>query len=167
MFKKNGSRLLALSAVLVLSQASWAADPAPNGLTLPEGYKDWRMIASSHRADNNTLRVILGNDIAVQAAREGNTNPWPDGTVMGKLVWKVRADDNWPQANVPGEFVHAEFMYKDAAKYADTAGWGWARWVGQDEKPFGEDASFSSQCVGCHTPVAERDYVFTTPALIP
>ena len=55
--------------------------PAPNGITLPEGFKDWRVIASSHRTDNNTLRVILGNDVAIEAAREGMTNPWPDGAL--------------------------------------------------------------------------------------
>lgn len=59
--------------------------PAPNGITMPEGYKNWRLIAPSHRTDNNTLRVVLGNDIAIEAARTGKTNPWPDGAILGKV----------------------------------------------------------------------------------
>lgn len=144
-----------------------AVAPAPNGINLPEGYKDWRMIAVSHRSDHNSLRAIIGNDVAVEAARSGNTNPWPDGAMLGKLVWKNRTDPHWPPATVPGEFVHAEFMIKDSQKYGDTLGWGWARWLGGEQEPYGKDANFSQECMGCHTPVKSRDYVFTSPAKLP
>jgi len=149
------------------SQAGEPGGPAPNGIKLPEGYKDWRVIASSHREDNNTLRVILGNDIAIQAARDGNTNPWPDGTILAKLVWKDTAHPAWPKATVPGEFVHAEFMVKETATYPATEGWGYARWVGLDQQPYGKDASFVQECHGCHLPVKANDYVFTHPASMP
>ncbi len=73
---------------------------APNGIRLPDGYKNWRLISVSHRTDNNTLRAILGNDIAVQAARNGSTNPWPDGSILGKLVWRDTAHGQWPEATI-------------------------------------------------------------------
>lgn len=141
--------------------------PAPNGITLPDNYQDWRMIGSSSRIDNNTLRVILGNDIAVAAARAGNTNPWPDGAILGKLVWKDSTHTAWEKAIVPGEFVHAEFMFKDAAKWRETGGWGFARWTGLEQQPYGKDAGFVNECFGCHTPVKDNDYVFTHPASLP
>ena len=144
-----------------------AISPAPNGIAFPEDYKDWRVISSSHRLDNNTLRVILGNEIAIKAARSGQTNPWPDGAVLGKLVWKDSTLPDWEKAVVPGEFVHAEFMIKDAKKYRDTGGWGFARWKGLQQEPYGQDASFVQECFGCHTPVRNNDYVFTHPAIIP
>ena len=140
---------------------------APNGIELPAGYKNWRVIASSHRTDNNTLRVILGNEIAVTAARAGHTNPWPNGTILGKLVWKDETHPNWPTATVPGKFVHAEFMIKNASKYADTGGWGFARWLGTEQKPYGKEAGFSKECFTCHTPMKQNDYVFTHPAMLP
>ncbi len=65
-----------------------AAQPAPNGIPYPTGWQNWKVIAVSHREDNHTLRVILGNDKAVEAARKGQTNPWPDGAALGKVVWK-------------------------------------------------------------------------------
>lgn len=141
--------------------------PAPNGITLPKGYKNWRLISPSHRTDNNTLRVILGNDVAIEAARAGQTNPWPDGTILAKLVWKDSTHPNWEKATVPGNFVHAEFMIKDSKKYAATGGWGFARWLGMEQKPYGKDAAFVQECFGCHTPVKSTDYVFTRPVVLP
>jgi hypothetical protein len=159
--------LLIGCTAMVTAQGDDEPAPAPNGIELPAGYKDWRVIASSHREDNSTLRVILGNDAAIAAARAGNTNPWPDGTILAKLVWKDMSHPSWPKATVPGEFVQAEFMVKDSAAYPDTGGWGYARWKGLDQQPYGADASFVQECHGCHMPVKDNDYVFTHPASLP
>jgi hypothetical protein len=72
--------------------------------------------------------------------------------------------ENWKAAIAPGEFVHAEFMFKDSRKYADSHGWGWARWVGLEQKPFADGMAV---CIACHTPVKNRDWVFTEPASLP
>jgi hypothetical protein len=162
--------ILAAAALLLAGTFTIHANdvpPAPNGINLPQDYRDWRVIASSHRLDNNTLRVILGNDIAVAAARSGTTLPWPDGAILGKLVWKDTVHEAWEKAIVPGEFVHAEFMLKDSERWPDTGGWGFARWKGMDQQPYGNDASFVQECFGCHTPVKDNDYVFTRPAQLP
>lgn len=160
--------LISLLAIAALTMGSaYAVDPAPNGITLPQGYKDWKVISVSERTDNNTLRVILGNDTAIQAARAGKTNPWPDGAILGKLAWKNAIHPKWEKATVPGAFIQAEFMHKDSVKYAATGGWGYARWVGLDQKPYGKDASFALECVGCHTPVKDNDWVYTHPAPFP
>ncbi len=144
-----------------------AVPPAPNGIEIPKDYKNWRLIAPSYRTDHGSIRAILGNDIAIEAARAGKTSPWPDGAVLAKIVWKERKDEHWEGAIVPGEFIHAEFMIKGAKKYEKTGGWGYARWLGTEQKPYGEDAEFVDECVACHTPVKSRDYVFTTPAIFP
>ena len=150
-----------------MSQPLFAVKPAPNGITLPEAYKDWKVISISHRTDNHSMRAILGNNISVKAARAGNTNPWPKGSILGKLVWKQTAEENWPTAIAPDKFVHAEFMFKDSEKYKKTGGWGYARWLGMDQKPYGNDESFALECMACHTPVKDNDWVFTTPAKMP
>lgn len=148
----------------------WSASPvapAPNGITIPENYKDWRLIAPSHRSDNNTLRAILGNDVAIDAARAGRTKPWPDGAILGKIVWKDATHPNWQKATVPGAFAAAEFMTKDSKKFAATGGWGFARWLGAAQKPYGKDANFVQECYGCHIPVKDKDFVFTHPVVLP
>ena len=165
-------KIQALLAIALF--AAWGANaapgnvaPAPNGITLPEGYKNWRVIAPSYRIDKKHVRVIVGNDIAVEAARAGKTNPWPEGAILGKMVWKEKADEAWPTALVPADFVHAEFMIKDSKKYASTGNWGYARWLGLDQKPYGKDADFAQECVACHTPRKANDWVFTVPAKLP
>jgi len=163
-------QILLLAACCIGLSTAVAADkvgPAPNGITLPAGYKDWRVISVSQRTDNNTMRVILGNDVAIAAAREGKINPWPNGAILGKVVWKSDKDKHWDKAVVPGNLVHAEFMVKDSKKYASTGGWGYARWLGLDQKPYGKDANFASECVACHTPVRGQDWVYTRPARFP
>jgi len=141
--------------------------PAPNGIRIPEGYKNWQMISSSHRTDNQTLRVILGNKIAVKAARNAKTKPWPDGTILAKIVWKDSQHPLWQAATVPGALVHTEFMLKDSKKYVSTKGWGFARWKGMQQQPYGKDADFAQECLTCHLPAKGNDYVFTKPASLP
>lgn len=158
---------LALSTALSALAANTKVAPAPNGITLPEGYKNWRLIAPSYRSDKNHIRAILGNDIAIEAERAGRTNPWPDGAIMAKIAWKNKTDEHFPDATVPGDFVHTEFMVKDAKKFAATGGWGFARWLGMEQKPYGKDSDFVQECFGCHTQAKTNDYVFTHPAVLP
>ncbi len=135
--------------------------PARNGIQFPHDYKNWRAVSSTDRLDNQTMRAILGNDTAVRAIRSGQTNPWPDGTTFAKIAWEAR-DDGQGQIR-PGAFWQVEFMIRDAKKFASTKGWGWARWRGDGLIPYGKDAGFSTECVGCHTPMRDHDYVFTMP----
>ncbi len=147
---------------LTLSAAVWAEGGAAKkpGKAI---YKDWRLIGLSHRLENKTLRAVLGNDTAIDAARAGTTKPWPDGTVLAKVVWKERQHPNWPQAVVPGDFAAAEAMIKDSKKYAATGGWGFAHWV--DNKLEMHEPETSAKCFACHTPMKDNDYVFTFDAL--
>jgi hypothetical protein len=161
-------RIILIGAGLCATAAlAQGVAPAPNGITIPAGYKDWRVVSVTERTDNNTLRVIIGNDAAIEAMRAGNTNPWPDGAILGKVVWNQGEHETWPAAVVPTEFRAAEFMIKDSAQYADTGGWGFARWLGVDQRPFGENADFAQECFACHQPVESTDYVFTKPILMP
>jgi hypothetical protein len=155
---------LSLAATPVVAQE---VAPAPNGITIPEGYKDWSVLSVTERTDNETLRVVIGNDVAMEAARAGDTNPWPEGTVLGKIVWSQGEHASWPGATVPTEFRAAEFMTKDTGRFVETKGWGYARWLGVDQRPFGENAEFALDCAGCHEPMADNDYVFTRPVLMP
>jgi hypothetical protein len=135
--------------------------PAPNGIAFLPDYKNWKAISSTERFDNRTVRQILGNDIAVRAIAENHINPWPDGAAFAKVAWFEQADERGLVR--PGAFFQVEFMIRDAKKYAGTLGWGWARWRGAELAPYGKDASFTNECVGCHSPLAGTNYVFTMP----
>jgi hypothetical protein len=170
-FLSLGAIAVAAQFMIPLNETALAAKSvsvSPTGIALPEGYQNWRILTSSHRTDNHSLRVILGNDVAMKAAKELKPGyVWPEGSIIAKLVWKEATHDKWPAAFIAGEFMQVEFMVKDAKKFAETGGWGFARWVGVEQKPFGENADFAKECFNCHTVVKDSDYVFTKPVMLP
>jgi hypothetical protein len=135
--------------------------PELDGFAFDPAFESWKPISTTDRGDNNSFRFILGNEVAVSAARSGNISPWPDGARFAKIAWE---QESAPDGLIhPGKFIQVELMLKDAHRYGDTEGWGWGRWRGLDLKPYGEDASFVKECTGCHQPVHGNDYVFTLP----
>jgi len=36
-----------------------------------------------------------------------------------------------------------------------------------EQKPYGKDANFVQERLGCHTPVKDNDWVFTRPVKLP
>ncbi len=138
-----------------------AVQAAPNGISFLPDYKRWRAVSSTDRTDTNTLKVILGNDVAIRAIADHKINPWPDGTAFAKVSWARQPDQDGVIRT--GKFEQVAFMIKDSKKYAATAGWGWAQWMGTELEPFGKDAGFANECVACHAPLRSNDYVFTAP----
>jgi hypothetical protein len=136
--------------------------PEFNGVEFIPDYKNWKVISSTDRFDNKTMREILGNDVAVKAIAENHINPWPDGTAFAKVAWAQSQPDGDGVVKT-GTFVQVELMIKDARKYSSTEGWGFGRWRGTDLKPYGKDAAFQNECTGCHAPMAKNDFVYTMP----
>lgn len=135
--------------------------PTANGIAYIADYRSWKIISITDRFDNGTMRMIYGNEIAVKAIQERNINPWPSGAILAKAAWKQMTNPDGSLS--PGEFVQVEFMIKDEKKYSQTAGWGWARWLGTELKPYGGKAVLTSECISCHKPLKENDFVFTKP----
>lgn len=162
--------LVILSTLLCTPAISFAQNvqATANNIEYPKGLTNWRVIGTSIRSDNNTQRVILGNSIAIKAAR-ANTGKqeWPKGAILAKLVWKNDTLATWKAATVPGDFVHAEIMLRDTKKYATTGGWGFARWTGLDLKPHSQDSNAGEACFTCHQAAKDTNYVFTVPAKLP
>jgi hypothetical protein len=133
------------------------------GIKIPPGYRDWKLISVAHEAGNlNDLRANLGNDIAINAYREGML-PFPDGAIIARLAWnyEASAENNKifgrEQSFVAGAPTNVQFMVKDSKKYAATGGWGFAQF--KDGKP--ADEALLKTCFPCHEPVKARDFVFT------
>ena len=134
------------------------------GIEIPPGYRDWRLISVAHEeGDLNDLRAILGNDVAIEAYREGK-RPFPDGAIVARLAWRyVASEENNRvfgrlQSFVAGPPVNGvQFMVKDSKRFASTGGWGFAQF--NDGKP--ADEAVHQACFRCHEPAKARDFVFT------
>jgi len=146
------------------------------GITIPAGYRDWRLISVARLAGGNLkqLRAQLGNDIAIKTFREGKL-PFPDGAIIAALHWnEVASDENnkvlasgFPgaglQSFVAGSAENVQFMVKDSNKYAATDGWGSADF--KNGKP--GDEALHKTCFPCRQPAKDRDFVFARYAPIP
>jgi hypothetical protein len=148
------------------------------GITIPDGYRDWRLISVNHLADTGgklkQVRAQLGNNVAIEAFREG-TLPFPDGTIIAALHWnEASSDENikvlangFPgaglQSSVAQSAQNVQFMVKDSKKYAATGGWGFADFKSGKSG----DEALHKTCFPCHQPAKDRDYVFTRYAPTP
>jgi Cytochrome P460 len=144
------------------------------GVTIPAGYRDWKMIAVDQLVIGklDQLRAQLGNDIAIKAFKEGKV-PFPDGTIIAALHWnRVPSEDNnkvligpFPgaQSFVVESAVNVQFMVKNSRKYAATDGWGFADF--KDGKP--GDEALHKTCFPCHQPAKAHDFVFAHYAPTP
>jgi hypothetical protein len=167
----------AIWALAILGAAIAAQDTydlkVPGGLAFSEfrGYEDWAVIAIDHTQD--LMKVIVGNPVAMDAFRAGtpgNGKPFPDGSKLAKVEWRPKKSPDAPyDINVPGTVYDLDLMIKDAKRFADSGGWGYAVFK-QDasgayapadrthKPPQGNDAKCGS---ACHTIAKAKDYVFT------
>jgi hypothetical protein len=160
------SARLVLSAMFLLGTVAdnALAEPAKSapspiyGVTIPEGYRKWQMIAPAEEAAPlDELRVVFGNPAAIKAI-ENSTLPYPDGTILVKLAYKRKQSPEFETATVPGTPTTVQVMVKDSRRYASTGGWGFGRFV--NGQPVG--AAPHQTCFACHAArVKDRDYVFT------
>lgn len=153
---------LALVSTLFAAWPIMAAEPGAVspifGVAIPEGYRQWGLVAPAHETDPlNELRAVLGNPAAI-AAYQAGTLPFPDGTILVKLAWRHRQSDEFAPAFVPGAATTVQVMVKDSRRYAATGGWGFGRFV--NGRPV--DEAQHQTCFACHAAnVRNHDYVFT------
>jgi hypothetical protein len=149
------------------------------GIKVPPGYRDWTLISMARVGSPvNDMRAKLGNDVAINAYREGKL-PFPDGTIIARLAWnQATSEENnnavraaalerglrpdavqklLNESFVAGPATNVQFMVKDSKKYAATGGWGFAQFT--NGRPDGE--AVLKTCFACHAPAKDRDFVFT------
>jgi hypothetical protein len=168
--KQSAFMLLAAVAVAGIVALSVTASGYPDekatpilGIRVFAGYRGWKLISVAHEEGNlNDLRAVLGNDIAINAYRQGKL-PLPDGAMIARLAWKyVPSEENnkafgRSQSFVAGDPTNIQFMVKDSQKYVATGGWGFAQF--KNGKP--DERADLNTCFPCHAPVKDRDFVFT------
>jgi hypothetical protein len=143
-----------------------AGDTSPIfGVELPAGYRDWQVISVAHEAgNNNDIRAILGNDIAVKAFRN-NVRPFPDGTIVARLAYEYVASEQnnaifgREQSFVAGKPTNVQISVKDSKKYAKTGGWGYGQFENGKPNP---SVELMNTCFACHNRLGgARDLMFT------
>ena len=170
-----GAGVLVAASLFVVSVVVAAQDrftlTSPDGIAFSEfrGYDAWQVIAPTQL--DGGVKAIVGNPVMVKAFSDGipsNGQTVPDGAMMAKIEWSAKSNPDLPgAARVTDTLKNVGFMVKDAKRFPDTNGWGYAQFdydaVAGTFKPLGSGKGFAkAACHQCHTQFAkQRDYVFT------
>ena len=157
---------LALWGGVAISAQDKYTVKVPGGLAFSEfrGYESWELISISH--DGPVMAATLGNAAMIAAYKKGypgNGKPFPDGSKIAKIHWKMKKSTEAPAPTVvPDTLENADFIERDSKRFPDTGGWGYAQFnydpASDTFTPDGSDASCGH---ACHTIVAAKDYIFT------
>jgi hypothetical protein len=160
---------VAVLAVLVAT-AVYAQDKyslkSPSGIAFSDfkGYEDWAVVSSA-RTDE-ILKVIVANSKMITAFKAGvpvNGQPFPEGSMIVKLQWKLKKSTEAPfVVEVPDVFSQAFVMEKDSKRFPKSGGWGYAvfNYEAASDKFTADPKSLSDCGYACHTPVKAKDYIF-------
>ena len=138
----------------------------PKGLAFADfrGYENWQVVAVSQTDD--LLKAMVANPTMIAAYRAGipgNGQPFPDGSKIAKIEWKLKKSTEAPfSVNVPNTLQDIFLIEKDYKRFPDTKGWAYAVF---DYNPASDtytpDATGTVNCgFACHTIVASKDYIF-------
>ena len=103
---------------------------SPGGIAFSDfkRYEDWSVVSSA-RTDE-VLKVIVANPAMINACKAGvpgNSQLFPEGSMIVKLQWKPKKSTEAPFAvDVPDVFKQAFVMEKDSKRFPKTGGWGYA-----------------------------------------
>ena len=139
---------------------------SPSGIAFSDfrGYEDWADVSSA-RTDE-ILKVIVANPKMIKAFKAGvpvNGQPFPEGSRIVKLQWKLKKSTEAPFAvEVPDVFSQVFVMEKDSKRFSKSGGWGYAvfNYDAASDKFTADPKSLSDCGFACHTPVKAKDYIF-------
>ena len=103
---------------------------SPGGIAFSDfrGYEDWADVSSAR--NHEILKVIVANPTMIKAYKAGvpgNGQPFPEGSMIVKLQWKLKKSTEAPFAvDVPDVFTQAFVMEKDSKRFSKSGGWGYA-----------------------------------------
>jgi Cytochrome P460 len=154
-----------LGAAAVYAQDKYSLK-SPSGIAFSDfrGYEDWAVVSSA-RTDE-ILKVIVANPKMIKAYKAGipgNGQPFPDGSMIAKLQWKLKKSTEAPfVVEVPDVFSQAFLMEKDSKRFPKSGGWGYAvfNYEAASDKFTPDPKSLSDCGYACHTPVKAKDYIF-------
>ena len=158
--------LVAVWGTMVLAAQDKYTLQVPNGLPFSDfrGYEDWQVVSVSQT--DELLKAMVANPVMIDAYKAGvpgNGKPFPDGSKIAKIEWRLKKSTEAPfSVNVPNTLQDIFLIEKDTQRFPDTKGWAYAVFdydPGSDT--YTADATGTVNCgFACHTIVASKDYIF-------
>lgn len=157
-------KTLIVAAMLVIPP--WVVDMWANPdlkTAFPLGYRKWTHVKSALVDPKSPtagryggFHHIYANEIAMEGYRTGQ---FPDGSV---IVFDLLETRDSAGTTVEGPRKLIDVMTKDSKRYAETGGWDYEEFVGDNHKDPVLTAEAKTQCYNCHTRQRTHDFVFST-----
>jgi len=146
----------ATMAVLICLAGVIAFAGTPDGVYFPAGYRNWT-VAKFKFESKGALRHHYANPQAL-----ASWGKFGDGSIIvdEKLHARLGDDGTWREDGV----AQVAVMRKDAKAYADTGGWYFNFFTGNDTAAGITPEQAKARCFeACHKAQEARDYVFSDP----
>lgn len=133
-------------------------------LALPDGYRNWlhhhsTVNMTGHAPESNVgIQHVYANDKAAAGLAGGS---FEDGATFVVDRFAYHEGDNHTLSQANRKVI--AIMVRDAARFAETGGWGFQAFKGGDPaRKVVKDGG--ATCFACHAPHAENHYLFTRNA---
>lgn len=162
MTNKMSRRASALAGLAALAAAAMGLADQVGSNYYPEGYRAWRVAkfklvgpASPNYEKQGGFRHHFANDVAL-----ASWGRFADGSVI--VDERVHATLDGGGVWQAGELAHVAVMRKDPERFADTGGWYFNLFRGEDKVTGLTAGQAKAACFdACHKNVAARDFVFS------
>lgn len=122
--------------------------------------KKWHFVTARFREDTKELRYTYANDLAWKTLKSGKVD-YPKGAIFAKIGIASQDDPKFPSSKEPVGAKRFQFMVRDAKKFSDTDGWGYALFNDKGRTFNGDPKQNTLACAACHAIVQDRGYVFS------
>ena len=158
--RKMRMAVLIATVIVTFSLYVWARPGSY--LEYPQGYRKWTHVMSyligpqsPAFEKNGGLHHFYANEKAMEGYRSGK---FPDGSVLVDERNKAQENDG---KTMVGNLVGIGVMVKDSRRYADTGGWGFEIFVGENQANGVLSAQSRTTCYNCHAKQKDNDYVYS------
>jgi hypothetical protein len=132
------------------------------------GYQDWSAVSITQTEEGDKL--IVANPTMIEAFKAGipgNGKPFPNGSKVVKITWKMKKNEEAPFSSLkPDDLETVEFIEKDSERFANANGWGYAQFLYDattdtfTEKGALPERAANGTCHACHTIARATDFIF-------
>ena len=136
-------------------------EPSHNHFPYPEGYREWVHVKSGvigpgfPMESERGLHHVYANQAALAGFESGT---FADGSI---LVYDLISLSEKDGVETEGARRRIDVMVKDSKLYADSGGWGFGRFMGDDQDHDVLTADVRKVCVGCHEKQKAHGFVFS------
>jgi Cytochrome P460 len=159
---KGKMRITVLIAPMIVMFSLYVWARPDYKVEYPKGYRNWTHVMSyligpqsPAYEKNGGLHHFYANEKAMEGYHSGK---FPEGSVI--VDERNKAQENEGVARV-GDLIGIGVMVKDSRRYADTGGWGFEIFVGDNHANGLLTAQGRAMCYNCHAKQKDNDYVFS------